>query len=155
MKSKIVEEWMELRTKHAHLMQVAFVILSHARICETDSCQMGKRCTKMKSVLHHASKCPKQAECTTKKFLFSLCQSHNEICSDHDCPVDFCRDKWNRHYDVRGTKQDRNICNEDVMTTSSKLAHDSVFGIANSQEEHSLRSEIGKPMVRFFCIFDP
>ena len=95
---------MELKTKHANLMQIAFFVLSHARLCELDVCQMGKNCSKMKTVLQHASKCPKTTKCTTKKLLFSLCQNHNAICSDPECPVDFCREKWSRHSDEVGAK---------------------------------------------------
>ena len=95
-KSKVVEEWMILRKKHNHLMRVVFVILSHARLCDANQCQLGNNCKKMKSVLQHSTKCPKKSGCPSKKFLFSLCKNHNDICVDPNCPVDFCRDKWGK-----------------------------------------------------------
>ena len=139
-KSKIVEEWVELKTKHANLMQIAFVILSHARLCEIEACQMGKSCTKMKNILQHVSKCPKKVQCTTKKFLFSLCQSHKEICFDPECPVDFCREKWNHFNDNQDTKQGKSEGNGDVMSTSITTMND-------RQEKKRIPFEVKRPKV--------
>lgn len=145
-KSKILEEWLELKTKHANLMQIAFLVLSHARICEADSCQTGKSCAKMKSVLSHASKCPKKSDCRTKKFLFSLCQNHNQICLDPSCPVDFCRDKWNRSSNVYSMEKEQTGADR-PMVDSINRARFQVGAKTDGDGKFGCRSTVDKQEV--------
>ena len=153
-KSKVVEEWMNLRKKHNHLMRVVFVILSHARLCNANQCQLGNNCKKMKSVLQHSTKCPKKSSCPSKKFLFSLCKNHNDICVDPNCPVDFCRDKWGKkeHSSINGGHQNdaQNTSKADQQHTVTeqigmlKNQKEIQQGFETTNGEAQLETEVGK-----------
>ena len=93
-RSKVIEEWAKLKAKHGHLMKIAFLMLSHARLCGNADCREGICCKRMKQVIRHTNVCAKKADCKSKNFLFSLCQQHHEICTDYTCPVDFCQEKF-------------------------------------------------------------
>ena len=95
-KVKVLGHWSNLKAKHAVLMQRAFSVLSHARICTSEVCSVGECCQKLKLHLQHMQSCENELDCGTKKCFNSLCFYHRSTCVDPNCPVDFCRAEWQR-----------------------------------------------------------